>query len=184
MMDIFLGFLLVLVCVALCVPIALLIKLTSKGPVLFTQERVGQYGRTFLIYKFRTMRKQGNSGSTWTAEQDARITPVGKWLRLLRLDELPQGFNIVRGDMSLVGPRPEQRSIVLGLESKIPFYNERHMVRPGLTGWSQLHVYAASIEETKLKLEYDLYYIKYKSFLFDMEILLKTAYSVLRGGYR
>jgi lipopolysaccharide/colanic/teichoic acid biosynthesis glycosyltransferase len=86
--------------------------------------------------------------------------------------------------MSLVGPRPEQRSIVLGLESKIPFYNERHMVRPGLTGWSQLHVYAASIEETKLKLEYDLYYIKYKSFLFDMEILLKTAYSVLRGGYR
>lgn len=157
--------------------IALLIKISSPGPVLFRQPRVGKYGTIFTVYKYRSM--QGEVHDTWTQAADPRITSVGKVLRRLRLDELPQVINLLRGNMSLVGPRPEQPRIVEDMQRQIPFYQERHSVKPGLTGWGQLNVYARSVEETKTKLQYDLYYIKHRSLGFDLEIILKTLYHVL-----
>jgi lipopolysaccharide/colanic/teichoic acid biosynthesis glycosyltransferase len=121
----------------------------------------------------------GGRTDTWTEKADPRITAVGKFLRKSRLDELPQAINLLVGNMSLVGPRPEQVHIVEKLRAEIPFYEERHLVKPGLTGWAQLNVYAATVEETKLKLQFDLYYIKHRSILFDLEIILKTIYYVL-----
>jgi lipopolysaccharide/colanic/teichoic acid biosynthesis glycosyltransferase len=161
--------------------IAALIKLSSRGSILFTQFRVGQFGEKFKVYKFRTMSM--GQGNTWTADKDLRITSVGKILRKLRVDELPQFINIFLGNMSLVGPRPEQVNIVEELKTQIPYYNERHIVKPGLTGWSQLHVYANSVEGTRLKLQYDLYYIKHRSLWFDLEIILRTIFHImtLRG---
>ncbi len=160
-------------------PVAMLIKFSSHGPILFKQPRVGQYGTIFTVYKFRTMASEGNPGNTWTTLGDKRITPVGAFLRRARLDELPQVINLVRGNMSLVGPRPEQAHIVDQLRNDIPFYDERHMVKPGVTGWGQLNVYARSVADSAAKLQYDLYYIKYNSLLFDLEIILKTIYHVL-----
>lgn len=159
-------------------PIALLIKLTSAGPIFFVQTRIGLLGNQFKLYKFRTM-TSGGATNTWTEHKDKRITLVGKLLRRLRLDELPQFINIFQGNMSLVGPRPEQVHIVEQLKQQIPYYDERHIVKPGLTGWAQLHVYAGNLEETKQKLQYDLYYIKHRSFLFDLEIILRTIYKVI-----
>lgn len=156
---------------------ALLIKLSSSGPVLFTQSRVGKDGKVFKVYKYRTM--VNNAGNTWTSKQDPRITKTGKFLRKSRLDELPQFINLLLGNMSLVGPRPEQPNIVENLRKEIPFYDERHLVKPGLTGWAQINnIYAATQEETKLKLQYDLYYIKHRGFVFDLEIILKTIYYI------
>lgn len=158
--------------------IAFLIKLSSSGNILFIQERVGEGNKPFFVYKYRTM--QGAVTNTWTAHNDSRITPIGKILRRSRLDELPQCLNLLRGNMSLVGPRPEQPHIVESLNQAIPFYNERHWVKPGLTGWAQINdSYAASVAETRRKLQYDLYYIKHRSLLFDIEIILKTLYYVL-----
>jgi exopolysaccharide biosynthesis polyprenyl glycosylphosphotransferase len=157
--------------------VALAVSLSSPGPVLFRQQRVGQFGKVFTLYKYRSMTTA--DGTSWTEHNDPRITAVGKFLRRTRLDELPQALNLLRGDMSLVGPRPESVAIVESLRREIPFYDERHLVKPGLFGWSQLHVYASSIEESKLKLEYDLYYVRYRSPLFDLEIILKTIYYVL-----
>lgn len=171
-----------LILVIVLAPIAVLIKLSSPGPVFFVQERVGKDGYPFRLYKFRTM--SGGVTNTWTASSDARITPIGKLLRKLRLDELPQFINIFQGDMSMVGPRPEQVHIVEQLKQQIPYYDERHIVKPGLTGWAQLHIYAGSLEETKRKLQYDLYYIKHRSLLFDIEIILRTIYKVLTFGGR
>jgi len=155
---------------------ALAIKLTSSGPVLFVQERVGKQGRLFKVYKYRSM--SGGPTNTWTSVNDPRITKVGKFLRMSRIDEWPQFMNLLLGHISLVGPRPEQPHIVEDLKKQIPFYDERHLVKPGITGWAQLNVYAASLEESKLKLQYDLYYIKHRSFLFDLEIILKTIYYI------
>lgn len=157
--------------------VALLIKATSPGSIFFVQKRVGQFGKEFQVYKFRTMTV--GEGNTWTADKDLRITSVGKILRKLRIDELPQFINIFLGNMSLVGPRPEQVHIVEDLKVQIPYYNERHMVKPGLTGWSQLHIYANSVEGSKLKLQYDLYYIKHRSLWFDLEIILRTIFHIL-----
>lgn len=159
-------------------PIGLLVKLTSPGPVLFAQKRVGQLGEVFTLYKYRSM-AAGSATDTWTEKTDSRITPIGRFLRATRLDELPQSLNILKGDMSIVGPRPEQVHIVEQLRQQIPYYDERHIVKPGLTGWAQLHVYAATVEETKRKLQYDLYYIKHRSLLFDAEIILKTVYNII-----
>lgn len=161
--------------------VTLLITLSSPGPVLFRQPRVGQYGTIFTVNKYRTM-KSGGVHDTWTAVSDPRITRVGKILRRLRLDELPQCLNLLEGTMSLVGPRPEQPQIVEMMRQLIPFYDERHLVKPGLTGWGQLNVYARSLEETKTKLQYDLYYIKHRSLGFDLEIVVKTIYHVLTNG--
>lgn len=159
----------------ICAP---LIYLTSRGPIFFVQERVGKNGKLFKVYKYRTMNSWGPT-NTWTSVNDPRITKVGRFLRKSRIDELPQFINLLLGNMSLVGPRPEQPRIVEELEAQIPFYDERHLVKPGLTGWAQINnIYAGSLEETKLKLQYDLYYIKHRSFLFDSEIILKTLYYI------
>ena len=166
----------------LMLAIAIAVKVTSKGPVLYRQTRVGRGGRTFTLYKFRSMREDAEaaSGAVWASKDDPRVTPVGRWLRRLRLDELPQFFNVLRGEMSIVGPRPERPEFVARLSETIPFYPQRHCVRPGITGWAQInHKYGDSIEDAELKLEYDLYYIKNMSPAFDFFIMLHTAKTVL-----
>lgn len=180
--DVFFGLIGLVVFVITYPIIAILIKISSKGPVLFVQSRVGKYGKIFRIYKYRTMKV--GKGNTWTDKNDPRVTFVGRILRKFRLDELPQAINIFIGNMSLIGPRPEQVHIVEELKKQIPFYEERHLVKPGLSGWAQLNIYAASVEESRLKLAYDVYYIKHRSLLFDMEIILKTIYHLISGNGR
>ncbi len=176
LVDIIFGFVAFVVFLITYPILALLIKFETPGNVLFVQDRVGQNGVTFQIYKYRTM--YGGKTDTWTEKNDPRITKLGNILRKTRIDELPQSINLMKGNISLVGPRPEQVGIVEKLRTQIPFYDERHLVKPGLTGWAQLNIYAGSLEETRLKLQYDLYYIKHRSFLFDLEIILKTVYYV------
>lgn len=164
-----------------------LIKLTSPGPVFFKQKRVGRLGQIFTIYKYRTMFSLGPDGSAETegpkfaAVDDRRVTAVGRILRRTRLDELPQALNILRGEMSLIGPRPERPEFVKQLTEAMPFYTVRHLVKPGLTGWAQLQqAYYGDIKENLYKLEYDLYYIKNRSFFLDATILLKTIAVIAR----
>lgn len=161
--------------------VALLVKLSSPGPVLFTQERVGRKGKRFTIYKFRTMRQDAEAdGAKWATKNDPRITAIGKFLRKTRLDEIPQLWCVLKGDMSFVGPRPERPEFVQWLSGVIPYYNLRHIIRPGLTGWAQVrYTYGASLEETKEKLKYDLYYIKHMSLSLDLLIMFKTIKTVL-----
>jgi sugar transferase (PEP-CTERM system associated) len=162
--------------------VAVAIKLDSRGPVLFRQRRVGQNGRIFTLNKFRSMREDAEraSGAVWATEDDPRITRLGRFLRQTRLDELPQLVNVLVGDMSFVGPRPERPEFVHMLQRQIPFYTGRLAVKPGITGWAQVrHQYAASVEDTLEKLQYDLYYIKNLSPLLDMLILLRTIQVVL-----
>jgi sugar transferase (PEP-CTERM system associated) len=164
--------------------VALLIKIESPGPILFAQERVGHHGRTFTLYKFRSMRRdaESQSGPVWAGENDARITPLGRILRKCRLDELPQIWNVLRGEMSFVGPRPERPYFVDLLRQQIPFYDLRHYVPPGITGWAQVsYPYGASVEDAYQKLQYDLYYGKHMSLRFDIEVLVKTVSVVLMG---
>jgi sugar transferase (PEP-CTERM system associated) len=168
----------------ICVLTALLIKLTSKGPVFFTQERVGEDGEVFRLIKFRTMTPdaEAKSGPVWAQKNDSRVTPIGKFLRLTRIDEIPQFLNILGGQMSFVGPRPERQHFVEQLQKDIPFYPLRHTVKPGLTGWAQVcHPYGASMEDAQEKLRYDLYYIKNMGLLFDLNIMLRTVTVILRG---
>ena len=163
---------------------ALVVKWDSPGPALFDQVRVGLGGRPFKIYKFRSMRQdaEADGKAQWAQKNDQRITKVGKFLRMTRLDELPQLYNVLRGDMSLVGPRPERPEFVEGLSKEIPFYMERHSVRPGITGWAQTSfTYAATIEDTKVKLEYDLYYVKNYSLFLDLLVLIQTLRVAVRG---
>jgi exopolysaccharide biosynthesis polyprenyl glycosylphosphotransferase len=161
--------------------LALLIKLDSPGPVLYSQMRVGLKGRPFKIHKFRTMVANAErDGAQWAKTNDSRITRLGQFLRLTRLDELPQLINILRGEMSLIGPRPERPEFVDELAKQIPFYNRRHMVLPGLTGWAQVNYpYGASWEDSLQKLQYDLFYIKNRSLFLDLEILLRTISVVI-----
>jgi sugar transferase (PEP-CTERM system associated) len=163
--------------------IAIAIKLESRGPVFFIQERVGLHGRAFRLIKFRTMRPlEKDSDGVWQRDNASRVTRLGAFLRRYRLDELPQCLNILRGDMSLVGPRPEMLSNVATFSAVIPFYNLRHEVRPGLTGWAQVRAgYSMSTEEVTRKLCYDLYYIKHLSLRFDLRILFDTVKFVLSG---
>jgi sugar transferase (PEP-CTERM system associated) len=157
---------------------AILVRMSSGGPALFRQQRIGQDGVPFTLYKFRSMYRDAEaaSGAVWAKKDDPRITPVGKWLRRLRLDELPQLFNVLRGDMSMVGPRPERPEFVAELEKRIPFYRQRHCVKPGITGWAQInHKYGDTIEDTIAKLEYDLYYIKNLAPALDALIMFRTA---------
>jgi lipopolysaccharide/colanic/teichoic acid biosynthesis glycosyltransferase len=166
---------------------AIAIKFDSDGPVLFRQVRVGLHGKTFIIYKFRSMRQDAESaaGPMWTAEGDERVTRVGRLLRMFRMDEIPQAFNVLIGDMSIVGPRPERPFFVDRLEQEIPFYNIRHYLKPGITGWAQvMYRYGASVEDSCEKLQYDFYYAKHKSFRCDAIILWKTIRIVLRGRGR
>ena len=162
--------------------IALLIKLDSPGPVFFRQERVGEDGKVFTLWKFRSMRKDAerNTGPVWAKAQDSRVTRVGKYLRRTRLDEVPQLFNVLKGDMSLVGPRPERPNFVDELSKTIPFYYLRHSVKPGVTGWAQINYgYGNSVEDAVEKLQYDLFYIKNVSWALDLLVLLHTIKTVL-----
>ena len=165
--------------------IALLIELDSPGPVLYGQERVGEKGRSFMLHKFRSMRAdaEAQSGPVWASpDGDQRITRLGRWLRKTRLDELPQLINVLRGEMSFVGPRPERPHFVEHLTRVIPYYHERHSVKPGITGWAQIKFgYGSTIEEAEDKLEFDLYYIKHMSLVFDLGIVLDTLKVVVAG---
>lgn len=163
---------------------AVAIRLDSPGAVLFRQERVGEGGKPFTIYKFRSMRADAEteSGPVWAAEDDPRITRVGRWLRKFRIDELPQLFNVLKGDMSLVGPRPERAYFVQQLKEKIPYYDQRAAAKPGVTGWAQVrYPYGSSEEDALEKLKYDLYYIKNCSVWLDLLILFETVRIVLFG---
>lgn len=163
---------------------ALLIKLESPGPIFYSQERVGKDGKTFNILKFRSMRADAEKDCDpqWARDNDPRITRVGAVIRKLRIDELPQFVNILRGEMSFVGPRPERPFFVQLLKQKIPYYDLRHSVRPGVTGWAQVsYPYGSTIEDAKNKLEYDLFYAKNSSLAFDMAILFETVKTVVLG---
>jgi exopolysaccharide biosynthesis polyprenyl glycosylphosphotransferase len=164
--------------------IGIAIRLDSKGPAIYRQTRVGLRGRPFEVLKFRSMRTdaEAENGAQWAQDEDPRVTRVGRFLRRYRLDELPQFVNVIRGEMSFVGPRPERPVFVEQLRQKISYYDERHSVRPGLTGWAQVsYHYGASFEDTARKLEYDLFYLKNMSVLFDCAIILKTIRIVLTG---
>ncbi len=185
--DIIVSFVGLLVTAPLAALASVLIKLDSGGPILYRQERLGRDSVPFTLCKFRTMRADAESdtGPVWAAEDDPRITRLGKWLRKFRIDEIPQLFNVLRGDMSLVGPRPEREIFIQKLSEKIPFYAERLLVPPGITGWAQvMYPYAASIEQSRQKLQYDIYYIKHMSFFLDMYVLLKTFKTILFGHER
>lgn len=163
--------------------IAALVKLEDQGPVFYKQIRVGRQGRLFTLVKFRTMRTDAEAdGVQWTTQNDARITKVGRLLRKTRLDELPQLANILKGEMSFVGPRAERPEFHDMLVKEIPFYDRRYLVKPGLTGWAQInYTYGSSVEDTREKLAYDFYYLKNRSFIFDVGIILKTVNIVLSG---
>jgi lipopolysaccharide/colanic/teichoic acid biosynthesis glycosyltransferase len=166
----------------LFVPVILIGNLIgNRGPLFYIQERIGKNGNLFSIIKYRTMVKNAeNSGAVWAKKNDSRITPFGKFLRNTRLDESPQFLNIVIGDMSLIGPRPERPYFVKQLSHILPFYETRHIVKPGLTGWAQVKTrYGSSVDDSLLKLQYDLYYIKHRSFFLDVNILIKTLSTVI-----
>lgn len=156
---------------------ALLVKLTTKGPILYRQRRVGLNGKTFTVYKFRSMYvdAEARTGAVWASKDDPRVTPVGRWLRRLRLDELPQFWNVVKTDMAIVGPRPERPEFVELLAQQIPYYRQRLAVKPGITGWAQInHKYGDTELDAMIKLEYDLYYIKHLAPALDFYIIFHT----------
>jgi sugar transferase (PEP-CTERM system associated) len=182
--DIFLSLVLFGLLSPLMAVVAVLIKLDSKGPVLFSQQRAGKGRRLYKIYKFRSMIEdaEGATGPVWADEDDPRITRVGKIIRRLRIDELPQIWNVLKGDMSLVGPRPEREVFIKELVKQVPYYDARLTVKPGITGWAQINYsYGASVEDAVEKLNYDLFYIKNMSFLMDMLVILRTVKIVLFG---
>ncbi len=162
---------------------AALVKLESRGPVFYKQERVGKNGRTFVLMKFRSMRVDAEiDGPVWATKGDARTTRVGRVIRKIRVDEIPQFWNILRGEMSFVGPRPERPHFVAQLAEEIPFYEQRHLIAPGLTGWAQIkYPYGASIEDARQKLQYELFYIKNQSLILDAIIMFETIKIILFG---
>jgi sugar transferase (PEP-CTERM system associated) len=173
----------------ICLPfipfIMLAVRLSSPGPIFFKQTRVGLRGREFSVIKFRTMAQDAEAGGAkWATKDDPRITRLGNFMRKTRLDEIPQLWNVLRGEMGFVGPRPERPEFVKWLETEIPFYDLRHIIRPGITGWAQVRYrYGASLEETKRKLEYDLYYVKHLSIGLDLLIMFETIKTIiLRRG--
>jgi sugar transferase (PEP-CTERM system associated) len=184
MLDLALSIILGFLAAPIMLLTALAIRLDSQGPVLYSQERVGENGRVFTVFKFRSMRTDAEQAGrpVWARDKDDRITRVGRFIRKTRLDELPQLWNVMRGDMSFVGPRPERPFFVEQLAREIPFYMQRHAVKPGLTGWAQVkYEYGSSIEDAMEKLRYDLYYIKHLSVFFDLTIVLDTVKVVLFG---
>jgi len=179
------AFTALLICLPFLPLIILAVRLSSPGPILFRQTRVGQRGRLFTAYKFRTMCEDAEAqGAVWATKDDPRVTAVGRFMRSTRIDEIPQLWNVLRGDMAFVGPRPERPEFVQWLSREIPFYDLRHMIRPGITGWAQVRYrYGASLEETKHKLEYDLYYVKHQSIGLDLLIMFETIKTIiLRRG--
>jgi lipopolysaccharide/colanic/teichoic acid biosynthesis glycosyltransferase len=182
--DVALAFALLVLTAPLQLFLALLVKLSGPGPAFYRQTRVGQYGRTFSMLKLRTMRADAETGEAkWAQGDDPRQTGLGRILRRTRLDELPQLLNILVGEMSFVGPRPERPEFVATLEKAIPYYAWRHAVRPGLTGWAQINYpYGSSVEDSLRKLEYDLYYIRNFSLATDLFIVLRTLATAMRGA--
>jgi exopolysaccharide biosynthesis polyprenyl glycosylphosphotransferase len=164
--------------------IALALKLQDGGPVFYAQTRMGFRGRPFRIFKFRSMTTEAEkNGPQWASKGDVRVTPIGRILRRTRLDELPQFWNILRGEMSFIGPRPERVEFSRDIEREVPFFRLRTLVKPGLTGWAQVNYpYGASVEDARRKLSYDLYYIKYASVFLDLVIILRTFIAMVKGA--
>jgi sugar transferase (PEP-CTERM system associated) len=181
--DVLFAGLAIVLALPLMAAVALAVKVTSPGPAVYRQRRVGLHGRVFTLRKFRSMTANAEAnGAVWAASADPRVTPLGRILRKTHLDELPQLWNILKGDMSLVGPRPERPEFVTSLSREIPFYGQRHIVRPGLTGWAQVcQAYASSIDDTMEKLQYDLFYIKNMSIGLDFYVGIRTIKIVLQG---
>jgi len=164
--------------------IMLAIKMDSRGPVFFKQVRMGEREKVFMLYKFRTMRQDAETGTgaVWAQKNDSRVTRIGKFLRKTRIDELPQLYNVLKGEMSFVGPRPERPEFIIELKKRIPYYSERHFVKPGVTGWAQIrYPYGASVEDALEKLRHDLYYIKNISLILDLLIVIETIKVMLFG---
>lgn len=180
-LDLFLAFIGLVLSLPISIVTAILIRLESPGPVLYRQERVGERGKSFYILKFRSMRQDAEkNGAVWAATNDSRVTRVGRFIRKVRIDEIPQMWNVVLGQMSFVGPRPERPVFVNQLVQKLPYYSLRHATKPGITGWAQVcYPYGASEEDALRKLEYDLYYIKHQSFFIDLLIVFRTVKTVL-----
>jgi sugar transferase (PEP-CTERM system associated) len=182
--DIFLAGVLFISFLPLALVVAVLIKIDSKGPVIFSQERVGQGRKIYSVHKFRSMisNAEEKSGPVWAKNRDDRVTRVGRVIRKLRIDEIPQLWNVLKGEMSFVGPRPEREFFVNQLEKQIPYYPERFSVKPGITGWAQVcYPYGSTVEDAIQKLNYDLFYIKNLSILMDLMIVLKTVKTVILG---
>jgi sugar transferase (PEP-CTERM system associated) len=182
LLDLLAGLLGLLLSIPLLPFVVIAIKLDSAGPALYRQQRVGRAGKCFLCYKFRTMRADAEAdlGPTWAGDEDPRITRVGRFLRMIRLDEIPQLWCVLKGDMALVGPRPERPEFVEWLRNEIPYYGTRHVVRPGITGWAQVkYKYGNTVEDAKQKLQYDLFYIKNASLGLDLLIMFHTIKTVL-----
>jgi len=179
--DIVASLLLLMVGLPLIAIFAVLVKVETKGPAFFRQTRVGLYGQNFTLIKLRSMRTDAEAGGAkWAEEDDPRITRVGRLIRKVRIDELPQVWSVLKGEMSFVGPRPEVPAFVSDLDRELPYYAERHVVKPGITGWAQINYpYGASIEDARQKLEYDLYYAKNYTPFLDILILLQTARVIL-----
>lgn len=184
--DVVISLVLLLLSTPLLLLAAALVRLQDGGPVLYRQRRTGLFGQPFKVLKIRTMVQDAEEGTAqWAQVSDQRITPVGLWLRRTRVDELPQLLNVLRGEMSLIGPRPERPELEVELENRIPNYRLRHWVRPGLSGWAQVNMpYGASVEDAELKLSYDLFYLRNASLWLDLLILLKTIKTVLKGAGR
>lgn len=181
--DIVLVLLLAVPALLLSSLIALAISLSCNGPIIYAQTRVGRHGVPFRMLKFRTMRVDAErNGPVWADKCDPRATALGRFLRRLRLDELPQMINVLRGDMSFVGPRPERPEFVGMLSEVLPYYDWRHIVRPGITGWAQVNLpYAANVEDAARKLEYDLYYVRHEGILLDLLVTVRTVTAMWRG---
>jgi sugar transferase (PEP-CTERM system associated) len=180
--DIAVSAAMLVVTLPLLVLTAIAIKLDDRGPVLYSQERVGLFGRRFILYKFRSMLidAERQSGPQWAAKRDSRATFIGALIRKVRIDELPQLINVLKGDMSFIGPRPERPYFVEQLAPRIPFFGQRHAVKPGITGWAQInHPYGASLQDARRKLSYDLYYVKNHTLLLDLIILIQTVRVIL-----
>jgi exopolysaccharide biosynthesis polyprenyl glycosylphosphotransferase len=164
--------------------VGILIKLDSPGPVFFKQDRVGKNGRTFRVYKFRSMiaDAERETGPVWATPDDKRVTRIGRFIRRFRIDEVPQFLNVLKGEMSLVGPRPERPYFVQQLEQEVVFYRRRLLVRPGITGWAQVkHRYDTSLDDVRKKITYDLYYLENMSLTLDLKIMLRTVFVALSG---
>lgn len=184
LIDLLVALVVLLVGLPFWIAIGILIRLTSPGPAIYRQRRVGQHGKLFTMYKFRTMRDNAetDTGPVWAIADDPRFTPIGRWLRKTRLDEVPQFWNVLKGDMSLVGPRPERPYFVEKLSQEIPLYNRRHRVKPGITGWAQVKwKYDSSLDDVRQKVKYDLFYIENVNLRMDFKILLRTLRTALLG---
>jgi exopolysaccharide biosynthesis polyprenyl glycosylphosphotransferase len=182
--DLVFSIVILIIATPIMVIVAMLIRLTSSGPAIFAQERVGRFGKPYTMYKFRTMKQNAEveTGPVWAKENDPRITPLGKWLRKTRIDELPQLFNVIKGEMSFVGPRPERAHFVEQFKKEIPLYARRLNVRPGITGWAQVKwKYDTNLEDVKEKTKYDLFYVENMSLRMDFKILFNTLVTIFTG---